>query len=141
MALGLHALGDGILMSNVFLVFPSSPLLEGPAEGTLVTIWLNSLKFQPSPDGETQLCGKQVKASFKMLLAVFLSLDNYRCSRFPFSKIFSKTCQLYDIMIILKTKGPFPIRVISHCDYFNHIVGTLPLNSILLRVKFIFSLR
>lgn len=91
MALGLHAFGDGILMSNVFLVFPSSPLLEGPAKGTILTIWLNSWKFQPGPDGETQLlCETGIKAPFKMLLAVFLSLDNNRCSRFPFSKILSR---------------------------------------------------
>lgn len=55
MALELHAFGDAFLMSNVFLVFPSSRCLEDWQKEAILTIWLNSWKFQPCPDGESQL--------------------------------------------------------------------------------------
>lgn len=88
-------------------------------------------------------CVKQVKAPFKMLLAVFLSLDNNRCSTFPFSKILSKIAD-HMALCLFENKGNFSIRVISDFDYFSRvisdfdyfshiIVGTLPLNSIWLR--------
>lgn len=124
MALGLHAVGGGILISNVFLVFPSSPLLEGPAKELFWQFGWTRGNFSLAQMVRLSCCVKQVKAPFKMLLAVFLSLDN---NRFLFFYNILQNCILYDIMFILKTKGPFPTRVISNCDCFNHIVGTLPL--------------
>ena len=42
-------------MSNVFLVFLSSCCLEDWQNEATLTIWLTSWKFQPCPDGESQL--------------------------------------------------------------------------------------
>lgn len=78
-------------------------------------------------------CVKQVKAPFKMLLAIFLSLDNNRCSRFPFSKIFPKIANYMTLCLFWKQRDLFPISMISNCDYFNHIVGTPCLRSRWLR--------